>query len=257
MIVLIIFILIVLSDLLDVIKEKPIRRQQDKNQFKKMCVQFLIVIMAVFVVGELFSLHMKYKVYILIMGLITYLLMINFSLKYLNEKQRFYDISQFMLRLCIYFRIYKKSQLTLEEASKDAPQWISKSLPSNVSSLYELIPHYLMQSLITIFDASERVGYLHTDHQLKRLEQDIETWIMQTQSHQQQELVLQKRLISLFGMGLLIAYLAQNMLNSAVAVHYHIPYQILVFMFLTLSLLGVIFAGKRLDKQWIIKEECL
>jgi len=252
-----IFILIVLSDVIEVLKENPIRRIQDKNQFKKLSIQFLVVVVTVIVVGQIFSLYLKYLIYILVMGIITYLLMINFSLRYLNEKQRFNDISQFMLRLCVYFRIYKKTQVTLEAASKDAPSWIKKELTGDLRTLHKLIPHYLMQSLIAIFDASEQVGYLHTDHQLKRLEQDIETWIMQTQSHQQQELTLQKRLMLLFGMGLLIAYLAQNMLDNALSVSHHMQYQQLVFLFLTLSLLGIIFSGKRLDNPWMLKDECL
>ena len=114
-----------------------------------------------------------------------------------------------------------------------------------------------MQSLISIFESSESVGFSQTDYQLKRIEQDIESWITQTKLYQEEERKLQNRLLLLFGLGLTIAYFAQNMLSRSLEVHTYNNYQILMLTFIASTLLAIIYASKRMKKKWILKAECL
>lgn len=263
LIVCIIFVLIVLSDILTVLKEKPFKSVTSKNEFHKQITQFVVIIVAVVFMGKLFNLITQYLIAVSIMGICCYVLVLNYHVHHVSEAQKFQDISQFMLRMCIYFRIYQKSTVTLLESSKDAPLWIREScqkIVDNSLSLQELLqilPHYLMQSMISIFESSESVGFSQTDYQLKRIEQDIESWITQTKLYQEEERKLQNRLLLLFGLGLTIAYFAQNMLSKSLEVHTYNNYQILMLTFIASTLLAIIYASKRMKKKWILKAECL
>lgn len=255
-----IFLLVVSADILDILRHKPLKQAINKRTFHKLLLLFLMLLGFVGLIGRLFNLNFKYLTYLLFMCVLTFFIMVNFLLQHLTMQQKFMELSQFMLKLCIYFRIYQKTHLSVIETLKDAPKWIVDVFDQGLivsADLYQLSDHYLMKSLVEIFDASETIGMLHADVQLKRLEYDIEVWMSQTRIHQKEAIKLLKRLMFLFVMGIGIAYVAQNMLATSTQIHTHVRYQWIVFTFLGMTLMGLLIACKRLTQPWILKDECL
>ncbi len=267
MFILIVFILILLSDIIEHLIKKPFRKNLDKRQFVQLGSLFVFSVFIIYLLGTMFHLNSKYLIYLSIEVILAVLLLISYNLNYLNHKHGFEDLTQYMLRLCVYFRAHQKIKPTLESAKEGFEGKFKKKLDQALidfensgdfmASMGDISDHYLYKSLLEIFKSSEEVGHSHSEHQLVRLEYDIENLIYQTQKHQKDEAGLRNKMVLLFGMGLLISYFAQNMLMSSVDMRAVLSYQKLMFYFLSGNILCILLLSKRLLHHWILDKEVL
>lgn len=267
MIVLIVFILVVLSDILSIIKEKQFRNNLDKMQFVQLITLFGGSLFGIYLLGNLFHLKLQFQVYLMVQIGVSVLVMFSYHLQFLQHKHEFEDLSQYMLRLCVYFRSFQKIQPSLLEAKKGFMGSFSKKLDEGLKRFEKkgdiqgamgwISQHYLFHSLLEILSSSERVGHQHASNQLLRLEEDVESWIFQTKSYQKEEAQYRNRMMLLFGIGLAISYFAQNMLMQSMDMKALSVYQQLVFLFLALNILAILFLSKRLCHSWFLEREFL
>lgn len=267
MIIVIVFCLLVLTDILEIIKSQSFSKALDKRQLLNLCLIFMGAIFGIYVLGNLFHLNTKNQVYLMIVVVISVLLILSYSLQYLKNKHDFDDLSQYMLRLCVYYRAHQKIHPSLLDAKSGFNNQFKKKVDQVLldfethgdfaSAISHLSNHYLMKSLVEVFKSSEDVGHLHSTRQLIRLENDIENWIFQTKTYQKDEAQLRNRMLFLFGIGLLISYFAQNMLMQTLDMKTLGTYQTLIFVFLALNIFCVVFLSRRLCYSWFLKREDL
>ena len=236
MIILVIFVIVIFSEMLVVIKQI--------KSFKDSWKWLIPIVLGVLGLGYLFKLKWHYLVYLFIMGFLAGLMLLYYNLQYMLYRDEFYTLTQFVLRLSNYYRIYEKENLALEKAGSDV-------------SLESYKNHYLINSLIEIIRLGESVSHEKTKYQLRRIEEDVENWLMDTDQYQKQERHHFNRLLGLFVFSLVIAYITQNMLHHIVDIYVLDMYQILILSFLSSILLVVVLAAKRLAVSWILEEECL
>ncbi|HZJ86603.1 MAG TPA: hypothetical protein VFC75_00130 [Erysipelothrix sp.] len=267
MFALVIFILILLTDILELLQKKVFRKNLDKKQFVKVCSIFAGAIFAIYILGSMFYLNRKYLLYLSVEIVVAVLLLLSYNLTYLYNKHKFEDLTQYMLRLCVYFRAHQKIQPTLLDAKEGFEGKFEKQLDEAylafetsgdfIASMGDISEHYLYKSLLEIFKSSEEVGHSHSEHQLTRLEYDIENLIYQTRKHQEEEAGMRNKMLLLFGMGLLISYFAQNMLAKSIDMRSVKTYQTLMFYFLSGNILCVLLLSKRLRHSWFLNKEYL
>lgn len=236
MIILIIFIVVVFSEMMVVIKQV--------KSFKDSWKWLIPIVVGVVGLGYLFKLKWRYLVYLFIMSFLTGLMLLYYNLYYMFYRDEFYKLTQFVLRLSNYYRIYQKENLAFEKAGSD----VSLEVYQN---------HYLINSLMNIIKLGESVSHDKTKYQLRRIEEDIEIWLMDTDQYQKKERHYFNRLLGLFGFSLIIAYITQNMLHHIVDIYVLDMYQFLMLGFLSSILLVVLLAAKRLATSWILEEECI
>ena len=102
------------------------------------------------------------------------------------------------MRLSNYYRIYQKENLAFEKAGSDF-------------SLEVYQNHYPINFLMNIIKL-ESVSHDKTKYQLRRIEEDIEIWLMDTISEKERHYF--NRLLGLFGFSLIIAYITQKYVAS-------------------------------------------
>ncbi len=204
--------------------------------------------------------------YLCIMGVVSLLLIINFNFELVRHQLDFDGLSQFMLRMCVFFRIHKMTLPTIIDARNGVDKRFQSSIDTMIQKLEqgesihilkEISNHYLLVSMVEIFEAAERVGTQSLDHQLERLEHDIEVWIAQTKRYQEEEMQLRRRMTYLIIMSIVVAYLAQSMLMHAIDVSGDPMYQYLVLGFLMGLLVLLVIMNKRSMSSWYLSEEQL
>lgn len=267
MILVVIFCLLVLTDIIEVLKTKQFRKNLDKKEFLQLTLIFVGSLFGIWFIANLFHLNMKYQIYLMVVVMVSVLLIFSYNLNYLKHKHDFEDLSQYMLRLCVYFRAHQKIQPSLLDAAqgfegpfKKKVDQIAKDYETNndfEKAIVDLSHHYLMKSLIEVFKSSEKVGHSHSDSQLIRLESDIEAWIYQTRAYQKEEEGLRNRMMMLFGIGIMISYFAQNMLMQSMEMQSHATYQLMIFSFLGANVMAITFLNRRVIEPWFLKKEDL
>ena len=109
MIVFIVFLLIILSDVLEIVQVIRFRTSIDRQLFLQ---SVLIVGGAIFLISILstvFHLQKKYMFYLFGWVITSVLLLIRYTLIQIKEKHAFEDVSQYMLRICVYYKKKKKN----------------------------------------------------------------------------------------------------------------------------------------------------
>lgn len=269
MIFIIIFCMLLGTDILNFILSGnlvQVLRSSSRKTLIKGILNFSVVMMVLIVAGYYFKLEIKSIIYLCIMGLVSLLLIINFNFELVRHKLQFESLSQFMLRMCVFFRIHKMTLPTIIDAMSGVDKKMQKSMDiivekleqgESIHLLNKLSTHYLMASMVEIFDAAERVGTQSLDRQLERLEYDIEVWISQTKKYQDEEMQLRKRMGYLILMSIVISYLAQSMLMHAIDVSSDPMYQNLILGFLMGLFVVLVLMNKRSIHSWYLNEELL
>ena len=267
MIILVVFCLIVMSEIIELYKTRYFKDKLSREFLIHNTLVFIGVFFVIVVLSDLFHLQFKYKLYLLVIAFVSTLLIITYNLKNIQEHYEFENVSQYILRLCVYFRAHQKIYPSLIDAM-DGFDDKFKSKCQKLLGAYEagepfsdivltLSNHYLMKSLAKILESSENVGHIHSEAQLVRLEYDVENWIYQTKTYQKEEIKLRNKMLLLFGVGLLISYFAQNMLMQSVDMQGLYTYQILIFSFLALNICAALYLSKRLTYPWVLRQEIL
>lgn len=261
-----IFILLLFYQCAQTLIKHPLSKTIDKKMAVKMIIQIIIAAIFINSIQNLFLLEKRSKVIINIFAIFTFIIVIHNFLYYLNCRNEFDDISKLMLRMCIHFRIHQKLSPMLSEIGQDLSSDIKRKVEkiqqkmnqdSDGYELLEITSHYLMNSLIQVFIASEQIGNQHTDQQLYRLEEDIEMWIHQTFQYQFEEVKYIKRTYLLIFMSIGIAYFAQSMLIKSINISYISTYQNLIIYFFCGIFYCCIKVSNRFTYEWILKDECL
>ena len=269
LIVFIIFCLLLISDIVTLLRKKPFTYKNSLSN-KKTVNEFILYIgllVGLGIIGKYFLLNITQLVWLLMMVTVSFLLTVMFNIDAINKKNEFDTLSQFMLRLCIFFRIHKKTIPTLKDSIEGLDERFQNKVNKIIAclesgesikeSFIDFSNHYLMKALLEVFTSSESIGTQYTDYQLQRLEKDIEKWIRQTNAYQQDEQKYQKKMSALILMSLGIAYLAQNMLIQALDVSNVMSYQSLIFVFLSGLMLLIVLMNRRNCNSWFLKEEFL
>jgi hypothetical protein len=269
LILVIIFCLLLGVDILNFILNgnlARILRTTKRHRLFKGILNFTMILIIMIVAGYYFKLNTKSILYLCIMGVVSLLLVINFNFELVRHEMEFENLSQLMLRMCVFFRIHKMTLPTIVDAKMGVDRKYQKSMDGiivkleqgeSIHILKKLSSHYLLASMVEVFDAAERVGTQSLDHQLKRLEHDIEVWISQTKRYQEEEMQLRKRMSYLIIMSIVVAYLAQSMLMHAIDVSSDPLYQYLILGFLMGLFVLVVLMNKRSMKSWYLSEEQL
>ncbi len=267
MIVFVVFCLIVLTDIIHVLRHQKLHKEMDKNLFIQTVFLLALSMFGITLLSKLFHLQLKYIIYLSMVLCVSVLLLISFALQEVKMKREFEDISQYMLRVCVYFRAHKKIYLALIDAKtgfegsfKVSCEKVVENYNMGVSledSMIQLTDHYLMKSLVEILDSSEHIGNMHSEAQLSRLEYDIEHWIFQTKSFQKEERKHRNKMLLLFLIGLVISFFAQNMLMQSIDMKNVSLYQKLMFVFLASNITAVVLLSRRLCQSWFLKKELL
>lgn len=267
MILYIIFTLILISDILEILMVLRFKKNQDKSEWAHTLFLIATALFSVLLLSRIFKVNMKYTIYLLMISFNAVLLMMSYSLKQVKNQYEFEELSQYMLRICVYYRSHQKIYPALTDAMdgfngkfKRKCEHVTQQFDSGVSleeAMQTFEQHYLLKSLVKILESSESIGHLHSDAQLTRLEYDIENWIFQTKAYQLEEKKMRQRMILLFGVGLMISYFAQNMLLQSVDMKSHNTYQQLIFMFLGSNIIAVVMLSRRLCQSWYLSKEFL
>lgn len=265
----IIFCMLLGVDILNFILTGNLRRilkASTRNRLIKGILNFILITGVMIAAGYYFKLSIKGIMYLCIMGVVSVLLIINFNFELVRHQLDFENLSQFMLRMCVFFRIHKMTLPTIIDARNGVDIKFQSIVDSiilkleqgeSVHILKEISNHYLLVSMVEVFEAAERVGTQSLDHQLERLEHDIEVWIAQTKRYQEEEMQLRKRMTYLIIMSIVVAYLAQSMLMHAIDVSSDPMYQYLVLGFLMGLLVLLVIMNKRSMSSWYLSEEQL
>ena len=265
----IIFCMLLGVDILNFILTGNLRRilkASTRKRLIKGILNFILITGVMIAAGYYFKLNAKGIMYLCIMGVVSLLLIINFNFELVRHQLDFDSLSQFMLRMCVFFRIHKMTLPTIIDARNGVDKRFQSSIDTmiqkleqgdSVHILKEISNHYLLVSMVEIFEAAERVGTQSLDHQLERLEHDIEVWIAQTKRYQEEEMQLRRRMTYLIIMSIVVAYLAQSMLMHAIDVSGDPMYQYLVLGFLMGLLVLLVIMNKRSMSSWYLSEEQL
>lgn len=265
----IIFCMLLGVDILNFILTGNLRRilkASTRKRLIKGILNFILITGVMIAAGYYFKLNAKGIMYLCIMGVVSVLLIINFNFELVRHQLDFDSLSQFMLRMCVFFRIHKMTLPTIIDARNGVDKRFQSSIDTmiqkleqgdSVNILKEISNHYLLVSMVEVFEAAERVGTQSLDHQLERLEHDIEVWIAQTKRYQEEEMQLRRRMTYLIIMSIVVAYLAQSMLMHAIDVSNDPMYQYLVLGFLMGLLVLLVIMNKRSMSSWYLSEEQL
>lgn len=265
----IIFCMLLGVDILNFILTGNLRRilkASTRKRLIKGILNFILITGVMIAAGYYFKLNAKGIMYLCIMGVVSVLLIINFNFELVRHQLDFDSLSQFMLRMCVFFRIHKMTLPTIIDARNGVDKRFQSSIDTmiqkleqgdSVHILKEISNHYLLVSMVEVFEAAERVGTQSLDHQLERLEHDIEVWIAQTKRYQEEEMQLRRRMTYLIIMSIVVAYLAQSMLMHAIDVSNDPMYQYLVLGFLMGLLVLLVIMNKRSMSSWYLSEEQL
>ena len=265
----IIFCMLLGVDILNFILTGNLRRilkVSTRKRLIKGILNFILITGVMIAAGYYFKLNAKGIMYLCIMGVVSVLLIINFNFELVRHQLDFDGLSQFMLRMCVFFRIHKMTLPTIIDARNGVDKRFQSSIDTMIQKLEqgesihilkEISNHYLLVSMVEVFEAAERVGTQSLDHQLERLEHDIEVWIAQTKRYQEEEMQLRRRMTYLIIMSIVVAYLAQSMLMHAIDVSGDPMYQYLVLGFLMGLLVLLVIMNKRSMSSWYLSEEQL
>lgn len=265
----IIFCMLLGVDILNFILTGNLRRilkASTRKRLIKGILNFILITGVMIAAGYYFKLNAKGIMFLCIMGVVSVLLIINFNFELVRHQLDFDGLSQFMLRMCVFFRIHKMTLPTIIDARNGVDKRFQSSIDTMIQKLEqgesihilkEISNHYLLVSMVEVFEAAERVGTQSLDHQLERLEHDIEVWIAQTKRYQEEEMQLRRRMTYLIIMSIVVAYLAQSMLMHAIDVSGDPMYQYLVLGFLMGLLVLLVIMNKRSMSSWYLSEEQL
>lgn len=265
MIYLFVFIAILFTEIKETIQKTSIKNL--KEELYSILFYTFVLLFLVNLLASIFSLNFKNQLYLSLIVLVSFVVVFNYHVKYLSNKINFENVSQLLLRLCIYFRVYNKIIPSFRESMKGFDEKFTKECQSILddyeangdfkASLSSLSNHYLVYSLAEIFESSEHIGHELSENQLVRLENDIEAWIFQTKQYQEEEKKMRNRMILLMVFGFVISYFAQKMLMNTVDLSSLNTYQHLIFVFLFLNIISFVLMYKRNTMSWFLSREAL
>jgi len=233
-------------------------------------ILIFIEILVTLVFGYLFELPYVYLIVLLAFALFLTPFFIHFQLRWKNEENDFYQLTDFLQQFLASFKQHPKIYASLIECKDHTDGVLNESINTWINGLekggfpkqyaevfIQSQSHFIISNLVHLMLAVENYGTFNYFEGLEIIQDDIEDWIEDTTLFKLEQIRTRNRIqvLSIFACG--IAWMSHNMLFRTEMIETMDFYYFSLFVFLILILLTLFFSQKLVSVPWIERSEKL
>lgn len=265
-VVFIILLVVFLSKLPKLIKQRNIRYKDLLVKQQSIFIQYVLGIIGLVSLSYAFKLKWSY----ISLLILTSLFIFSYILTRLEIFSSNYDETMQLILVMTHLSHQFKNHQKIENALQGVLEVCNDQTRDKLKEVEILFDnqtyqtafsnfhdHYLIKTLVTTMAHAQQEGDDHINHALLLIEQDIDELNNHIYLYIQKMNFLRNRilLLSIFGMG--VTLVSQNMLNMVVDLSSLAMYQDVVFIFLLIMLILLALSFNIMSLPLIMKEECL
>lgn len=243
--------------------KKGINYYRQQIKFSRLVIQYIILCVGIISVCIYLKLDINTYILLGLNGMMGFTLVVDWTIKFYQNEAQFNETTLFMMHLSSFFKTTKKTSHALQECSKmmGNKTWIQQLIISNqegkdlMNSDIPLPKHYLLKSIFTIMDNTEKYGSDTALISLQYLDIDVDRMIEQTHYDIQERIKLKDKLLMLIVLTIGVALTSYWLLNGVVDVHTLSLFQGIMSAFFQLMLFTSVWSFRLLAQPWFLKEE--